>query len=118
MYPLFIPDAECKEEISSMPDCFRFSVKGMVEEVKEAMRYLHFALALITAISVMLSSYGIKAFVLFPKIPDALKSNFAEESFNPSGLVPRAITAIKEACPDAVVVCDVALDPYSSQVFR
>ncbi len=61
-------------------------------------------------------SYGIKAFVLFPKIPDHLKSNFAEESFNPSGLVPRAISAIKDACPNAVVVTDVALDPYSSQV--
>jgi porphobilinogen synthase len=61
-------------------------------------------------------SHGIKAFALFPKIDDGLKSNFGEESYNPNGLVPQAIAAIKEKFPDAVVVTDVALDPYSSMV--
>jgi delta-aminolevulinic acid dehydratase/porphobilinogen synthase len=64
----------------------------------------------------MQRSYGIKSFVLFPKISESLKSNYAEESYNPNGLIPRAIAMIKDKCPDAVIVTDVALDPYSSQV--
>ena len=80
-----------------MPGCYRHSLKSMVEEVKDAVKY------------------GIKSFILFPKIPDNQKTNYAEESYNPNGLVPRAIAAIKQAVPDAVVCTDVALDPYSSQ---
>jgi porphobilinogen synthase len=60
--------------------------------------------------------HGIKAFILFPKIADKLKSNYAEESYNPSGLVPRALQMIKSKFPDVVVCTDVALDPYSDQV--
>ena len=57
-----------------------------------------------------------KTFILFPKIPTALKSNYGEECYNPSGLVPRAIKRIKTAHPEVVVCTDVALDPYSSEV--
>nr|CAD1823567.1 unnamed protein product [Ananas comosus var. bracteatus] len=53
-------------------------------------------------------------FVLFPKIPDALKSQTGDESFNDNGLVPRAIRLLKDKYPDIVVYTDVALDPYSS----
>lgn len=60
--------------------------------------------------------YGLHSFVLFPKIPDALKTNFGEESYNPVGLVPRAVAMIKARFPQAVVCTDVALDPYSSEV--
>ena len=56
------------------------------------------------------------AFILFPKIPNNLKSNDGEEAFNPKGLVPRAIKLIKEKYPDALVCTDVALDPYSAMV--
>jgi porphobilinogen synthase len=60
--------------------------------------------------------FGIKSFILFPKIPDNLKSNFAEESYNPDGIVPTAIKMIKSKFPEVIVSTDVALDPYSSQV--
>lgn len=49
-------------------------------------------------------------------IDSKLKSNFAEEAYNPNGLVPRAIKLIKAECPDVFVITDVALDPYSDQV--
>lgn len=58
---------------------------------------------------------GVKAFVLFPKVDDALKTNLACEAYNPEGIVHRAIRMIKEKYPDAVVCTDVALDPYSDQ---
>jgi porphobilinogen synthase len=54
--------------------------------------------------------------ILFPKIADHLKSNYAEETYNPDGLVPRAIQMIKSKFPEVVVCTDVALDPYSSLV--
>lgn len=76
---------------------------------------LYVSTSLVVLICPFNSRYGIKSFILFPKIPDNLKSNFAEEAYNPNGLVPRAIAAIKQAAPDAVVCTDVALDPYSSQ---
>ena len=57
-----------------------------------------------------------KSFILFPKIADSLKSNYAEESYNINGLVPRALQMIKSKFPEVVVCTDVALDPYSSQV--
>ncbi len=59
--------------------------------------------------------YGVRAFVLFPKVPDNLKTNYAEEAYNPNGIVPRALAMIKSKYPDVIVATDVALDPYSSQ---
>ena len=55
-----------------------------------------------------------RSFVLFPKVDDNLKSNRGEEAYNPSGIVPRAVSMLKEALPDSIVCTDVALDPYSS----
>ena len=71
---------------------------SMMEEVEEAM------------------GYGVGCFILFPKVPDNLKTNFAEESYNPNGIVPRALAMIKSKYPEAIVCTDVALDPYSDQV--
>ena len=58
--------------------------------------------------------YGVRSFVLFPKVDDNLKSNRGEEAYNPNGIVPRAVSMLKEALPDSIVCTDVALDPYSS----
>ena len=58
---------------------------------------------------------GVKTFVLFPKVPDELKTNLGVEAYNPDGIVHRAIRMIKEKYPDSVVCTDVALDPYSDQ---
>lgn len=97
IYPLFIHEADYKEEISSMPDCFRHSLKSMMDEVEDAIRF------------------GVRCFILFPKVPESLKTNYAEESYNPNGIVPRALSLIKSKYPNVMVCTDIALDPYSSQ---
>mmetsp|Transcript_2818 Transcript_2818/g.2955 ORF Transcript_2818/g.2955 Transcript_2818/m.2955 type:complete len:394 (+) Transcript_2818:82-1263(+) len=97
--PLFVDftqAAGATEEISSMPGCFRHSQESMLAEVEEAM------------------SYGVGSFVLFPKVPDNLKTNYGEEAYNPEGIVPKAIRLIKDKFPLAIVITDIALDPYSS----
>ena len=96
IYPLFIHDKDGDEEIESMPGCRRLSISGLVEEVREA------------------HALGIGAIMIFPAVEDGLKSPFAEESYNPRGLVPRAVAAIKKQVPEVSVITDIALDPYSS----
>lgn len=94
--PLFFHEDAENVAIASMPGCTRWSVDGLVGEVKSA-----YAL-------------GIRAVVLFPKIAEELKNPFGAECANEAGLVPKAIRAIKEACPGICVITDVALDPYNS----
>ena len=57
---------------------------------------------------------GIAAIALFPVIDASMKTLGGEEAFNPSGLVPRAVAELKKRFPDIGIVCDVALDPYTS----
>ena len=97
IYPLFIHDEDANVAIASMPGCERHSLASMVAEAKDAYQY------------------GVRSFVLFPKVPDAVKTNRGEEAYNPDGIVPRAVTMLKLALPDAIVCTDVALDPYSSK---
>jgi porphobilinogen synthase len=95
--PLFIVEGEnIREEISSMKNYYRHSVDLTVKEVKE------------------LWKMGIKSILLFVKSKDELKDNKGTEAINPNGLMQRSIRAIKDACPEMVVMTDVALDPYSS----
>ena len=97
MAPLFIVEGErVVEEIASMPGYFRRSLDLTVQEVKE------------------LWSMQIKAVLLFIKCKDELKDNRGTEALNPDGLMQRSIRAIKDACPDMLVMTDVALDPFSS----
>ena len=96
MLPLFIHDGEGKIEIKSMPGCHRLSLQDMMEEVQGAVED------------------GIVAVEVFPAIDDSLKTADGAESFNPEGLVPRAIRMLKARWTDLIVVSDVALDPYSS----
>ena len=93
--PLFFHDIAVDEPIDSMPGCTRWSLDGLVREAGDAL------------------AIGIPAVVLFPAIEESLKTRGAEECFNPDGLVPRAIQALKEAHPQLVVMTDVALDPYN-----
>lgn len=98
IYPLFVMEGEGKrQEIPSMPNCFRFSLDLLLQEIKEAY------------------DLGISAIAIFPVIPDALKDNTGTESYNPNGLIPRTIRAIEQAIPDILIISDVALDPYSSE---
>mmetsp|Transcript_111377 Transcript_111377/g.311270 ORF Transcript_111377/g.311270 Transcript_111377/m.311270 type:complete len:399 (-) Transcript_111377:53-1249(-) len=97
IYPLFIHEEDYNQAIESMPGCERHSLQSMLREVGEAY------------------DVGVKTFVLFPKVPDALKTNLGVEAYNPEGIVPRALRLIKAAYPDSIVCTDVALDPYSDQ---
>lgn len=95
--PLFITEgAGVKEEIPSMLNYYRMSIDNTVHEVKE------------------LWSMGIKSVLLFIKCKDELKDNKGTEALNPDGLMQRSIKAIKDACPEMVIMTDVALDPFSS----
>lgn len=97
LVPLFVVEGKnIKEEISSMPDYFRFSLDLLEKEVKE------------------LWSLGLKAVLLFVKVPDNLKDNAGTEALNPEGLMQRAVKTVKQAVPEMLVMTDVALDPYSS----
>jgi porphobilinogen synthase len=58
---------------------------------------------------------GVSSFVLFPATPEHLKTATAEEAFNPDGMVQRTLRTLKDRFPEAVLVTDVALDPYSSE---
>jgi len=57
---------------------------------------------------------GIPAITIFPNINSAKKDETGSESLNPDGLVPRAIRAMKAAAPEVGIICDVALDPFTS----
>jgi porphobilinogen synthase len=95
--PLFIDEGEkVKTEIKSMEGYYRMSLDHTVQEVKE------------------LWQMGLKCVLLFIKCPDNLKDNKGTEAINPDGLMQRSIRAIKDACPEMIVMTDVALDPYSS----
>ena len=96
IFPLFVHGGSEDQLIDSMPGCGRWSLDGLVKEAGEA------------------HSLGIPAVVLFPAIPEEEKSPGAEECFNPDGLVPRAVKALKAAHPGLAVITDVALDPYNS----
>lgn len=93
--PLFLHDQEVDEIIESMPGCRRWSLEGLVREAGEAL------------------ALGISSVVLFPAIEEELKTKGAEECYNPGGLVPRAIKALKAAHPELIVMTDIALDPYN-----
>ena len=85
IYPLFIHEEDFNTAIPSMPGCERHSLDHMLVEVEEAMRY------------------GVKTFVLFPKVPDELKTNLGVEAYNPNGIVPRAVSMIKDKFPEGEV---------------
>jgi porphobilinogen synthase len=97
IYPVFVMEGEeQREEIESMPDCYRYSLDLLLKEVAEV-----YAL-------------GIPAIALFPVIPFELKDATGSESYNPDGLVQRTVKAIKQSVPGLVVITDVALDPFTT----
>lgn len=96
IYPLFIQEGTENTPIVSMPGCKRWSIDGLVQEAGEA------------------HALGVPAVVLFPRIPDELKTRDAAACAADDGLVPRAIRALKIAHPSLTVITDVALDPYNS----
>ena len=94
--PLFVVEGKNKKEaIPSMPGYFRYSMDGIIKQVKT------------------LWNLNIKAVLLFVKVEDAKKDNLGTEALRQEGLMQLTIGAIKEAVPEMVVMTDVALDPYS-----
>lgn len=97
IWPVFIQEGNnLRTPIASMPGVERLSIDLLTLAVKEA------------------RDLGIPAIALFPATPANLKTQDGEEAFNPENLVCRTIRAIKSAVPDIGIICDVALDPYTS----
>ena len=97
IYPVFVVDGEDERQpIESMPSIYRLSIDNLIEEAAE------------------LAELGIPAIALFPVVEDNRKSENGEESYNPAGLIQKAIKQLKESFPDLGVISDVALDPYTT----
>ncbi|MDR2613869.1 MAG: porphobilinogen synthase [Candidatus Accumulibacter sp.] len=97
IYPVFVLDGENRREpVSSMPGIERQSIDRLLVTAERAFEL------------------GIPALALFPVIDLSKKTPGAEEAWNPDGLVPRAVAALKKALPELGVITDVALDPYTS----
>jgi len=97
IYPMFIlPGQNQREAIPSMPGIERLSVDLLVEECAE------------------LVALGIPAIAIFPVTPMEIKTEGAEEAYNPDGLAQQATRAVKNAFPELGVITDVALDPFTS----
>ena len=79
-----------------MPGTDRLSIDLLVEEARAA------------------AGLGIPAVALFPHVDVDLKTADGSEAVNPDGLVPRAVAAVKAACPTLGVITDAALDPYTT----
>ena len=95
--PLFLVEGKnIKEEISSMPDYYRYSLDNIGREVK------------------YLWELGVQAVLLFAKIPENLKDNTGAEALNIDGLMQRGIKEIRNTVPEITIMTDVALDPYSN----
>ena len=97
IYPMFVVEGNGQREpITSMPGIERVSIDELKKEVEE------------------LLTLGVSAVALFPKIDASLKTADGTAAFNPAGLVPRAVQAIKDNFPEMGVICDGALDPYTT----
>lgn len=97
IWPAFVIEGQnSRQAISSMPGVERLSIDLMVDAVGRA------------------ADLGIPAVALFPVVDASLKTELAEEAYNPDNLICRAVRAIKAAHPDIGIICDVALDPYTS----
>jgi porphobilinogen synthase len=97
IYPVFVLDgANRTEAVASMPGVERRSVDRLLPVAEECLKL------------------GVPAVALFPVIDAPLKSDDAREAFNPDGLVPRTVRALKEKFPELGIITDIALDPYTS----
>ena len=97
IWPLFIVDGTRQRlPVASMPDVERLSVDEAVRAAERA------------------AQLSIPCLALFPYTDPALRDEDGNEALNPENLVCRAIRAIKKEVPDIGILCDVALDPYTS----
>ncbi|MGO9446832.1 MAG: porphobilinogen synthase [Thiobacillaceae bacterium] len=97
IYPVFVLDGHNRREpVASMPGVERLSLDLLLPVAEHCVKL------------------GIPAMALFPVIEAGLKTADAREAVNPDGLVPRVVTALKQAVPELGIITDIALDPYTS----
>jgi len=97
IYPFFVVDGKGKNEaIRSLPDLSRVSEDVLLKEVEQCM------------------GLGLRSFVLFPAVEDALKDKKATHSYSKKNFYLRIISRLKKEFPEACLISDVAMDPYSS----
>ncbi len=96
IYPVFVLDGNGRsEEVASMPGVVRQTLDKLLHQAEECVRL------------------GIPALAIFPVIDLPLKSLDASEAYNPEGLVPRVVRALKQRFPELGIITDIALDPYT-----
>jgi porphobilinogen synthase len=97
IYPVFVVEGSgVTEPVASMPGVFRVAIDKLLGIAEQA------------------QSLGVPALALFPVVGAEGKSADAAEAWNPEGLLPRAVQALKARFPELGVITDVALDPYTS----
>lgn len=97
IYPVFVLEGENRvEDVKSMPGVQRKTLDLLLKDAEQCVKL------------------GIPVMAIFPVIDTPLKSLGAEEAYNPNGLVPRVVSALKKHFPELGVMTDIALDPYTS----
>jgi porphobilinogen synthase len=97
IFPLFLLDGkDQKTEVASMPGIFRLSADLMLKEVEACLKL------------------GIRAFDIFPAVEDQHKDKHATKSYDPKFFYLQALREVKKQFPEACIMTDVAMDPYSS----
>ncbi|MDO9064321.1 MAG: porphobilinogen synthase, partial [Sulfuricella sp.] len=96
IYPVFVLDGNSRsEKVASMPGVVRQTLDKLLHQAEECVKL------------------GIPALAIFPVIDLPLKSLDAAEAYNPEGLVPRVVRALKQRFPELGIITDIALDPYT-----
>jgi porphobilinogen synthase len=97
IYPVFVIDGKGRtEKVASMPGVERMTLDKLLPVAEQCLKL------------------RIPALALFPAIDPKLKTADGKEAFNPKGLVPKIVSALKKRFPELGVMTDVALDPYTS----
>ncbi|RIX80927.1 porphobilinogen synthase [Acidovorax cavernicola] len=97
IYPVFVQEGEKRRDaVPSMPGVDRLSLDLLLPVAEQCVQA------------------GIPVMALFPVIDASLKTPAGDEAFNPDGLIPRVVAALKARFPELGVMTDVALDPYTS----
>jgi len=96
IYPLFVVDGKgVKNEISSMSGVFQQSIDGILSECKEC------------------ENLGIKAIILFGVVENAKKDSVGSDALDENGLIARTVRAIKQECPNLLVITDLCFCEYT-----
>ena len=95
--PLFLLEGKNKKsEVASMPGIFRLTTDLLLKEIEECLKM------------------GIKAFDVFPVVEESYKDKMATKSYDPNFFYLKTLSQIKKEFPEALIITDVAMDPYSS----